>query len=94
MEQKVVMEAIGTLGSVILCGSAVPQILKTYKTRSSQDLSVIYLFVLLTGMIFMEIYSIYLWNWIFIIGNSMSIAMTVVMILFWYRYSESEIVEV
>ena len=86
------METIGTLGSVIICSSAVPQIIKTYRTKSSKDLSVFYLYVLLTGMIFMEIYSIYIWNWIFIVGNSLSIAMTGVMILFWYRYCNPEIV--
>ncbi len=81
-----IFEFLGTGGSLILCASAVPQIVKTFRTRSAKDLSIAYLLVLLLGILMMTVYSLHIGDAIFIFANGLSLAATVVLIALWLRY--------
>ena len=59
METSLIFEILGTAGSLILCASAIPQIVKTYRTKSSGDLSFMYLATLMFGLVLLMVYSIY-----------------------------------
>ncbi|MEK6832560.1 MAG: PQ-loop repeat-containing protein [Nanoarchaeota archaeon] len=52
-------EILGWAGSLILALSAIPQCLKTYKTKSAKDLSWLFLQMWLIGVICLFSYTIY-----------------------------------
>lgn len=81
-----IFELLGTAGSLVLCASAVPQIVKTFRTRRAKDLSIAYLLVLLLGILMMTVYSIHIGDAIFIFGNGLSLAATGILIALWLRY--------
>ena len=88
METSLIFEILGTVGSLILCASAIPQIFKTYRTKSSGDLSIVYLATLMFGLMLLMVYSIYVRDFVFIFGNTLALSSTGVMIFFWFKYRE------
>lgn len=79
-------EVIGMAGSMILCFSAIPQIMKTYRTKRAGDLSIHYLSTLMIGIILVMLYSVYIKNLIFIISNGLSLFMTGMLMAMWMKY--------
>jgi len=83
------VEMIGTIGALVLCFSAIPQVLKTYITKRSGDLSILYLSILMLGMILLQIYSISVQDFVFIFGNTLSMIMTGLLIVMWFKYQNN-----
>lgn len=83
---SVMFEMMGTVGSLIICISALPQIVKTYRTKKANDLSISYLTILMSGMTLMMIYSLHIGDLIFIFGNFLSVLSTGVLIFLCLRY--------
>lgn len=81
MEAFTIFELLGTAGSLVICLSGIPQVIKTYRTKSAGDLSLMYLAILLSGMFMLECYSIYSRDFVFIFGNSLSILVTALLLL-------------
>jgi MtN3 and saliva related transmembrane protein len=80
------VEMIGTIGALVICISAIPQVIKTYITKSSGDLSIMYLSILMLGMILLQTYSISVKDFVFIFGNTLSMIMTGLLIVMWFKY--------
>ena len=90
METSLIFEILGTAGSLILCASAIPQIVKTYRTKSSGDLSIMYLATLMLGLMLLMVYYIYVKDFVFIFGNTLALSSTAVMIFFWFKFRIQE----
>ena len=90
MKTSLIFEILGTAGSLILCASAIPQIVKTYRTKRSGDLSIIYLVTLMLGLMLLMVYSLYVMDFVFIFGNTLALSSTGVMIYFWFKYRIQE----
>ncbi len=90
MKTSLIFEMLGTAGSLILCASAIPQIVKTYRTKSSGDLSFMYLATLMLGLVMLMVYSLYVEDFVFIFGNTLALLSTGVMIIFWFKYRKQE----
>jgi len=86
MNTSLIFESLGTTGSLIVCSSAIPQILKTCRTKSSGDLSILYLGILMFGMALLQVYSIYIKDFVFIFGNTLSVSSTGILIVLWFMY--------
>jgi MtN3 and saliva related transmembrane protein len=89
-------EIMGTTGSLIICISALPQIMKTYRTKKADDISLPYLFLLMSGMTLTMIYSLHTGDPVFIFGNSLSILSGGVLIILCLRYrseSRAQVIE-
>jgi uncharacterized protein with PQ loop repeat len=43
MQISAVFEILGIMGSLIICASAIPHAVKTYRVKRSHDLSIVYL---------------------------------------------------
>lgn len=86
MSVKIVMEFLGITGSLIICGSVIPQVIKTYRTKSARDLSITYLTTLMIGIVLLTIYSIYIRDVVFIFGNVLSMLSIGILIGLWKRY--------
>ena len=89
METSLIFELLGTAGSLILCASAIPQIIKTYRIKSSGDLSILYLITLMFGLMLLMVYSIYVKDFVFIFGNTLALSSTGGMIFLWFKYREN-----
>jgi MtN3 and saliva related transmembrane protein len=61
------MNLLQMIGGIILSVGYIPQITKILKTKSVRDFSRIYLGGIFTGIIFMEIYAVYMF---FIVGTA------------------------
>ena len=90
METSLIFKILGTAGSLILCASAIPQIVKTYRTKSSGDLSLLYLVTLMFGLVLLMVYSIYVRDFVFIFGNTLALSSTGGMIFLWFKYRKQE----
>jgi MtN3 and saliva related transmembrane protein len=86
MEISNVFEILGTTGSIIMCASSVPQIMKTYRTKSANSLSGSYLAILIMGMLLILSYALYRKDIVFIFGNVLSLLLTGILVGLWYRY--------
>lgn len=83
-------EILGTAGSLVICASAIPQVLKTYKVKRSRDLSIVYLAVLMFGMSLLQAYSVYVKDFVFIFGNTLSMFSTGLLITLWFKYRKQQ----
>jgi MtN3 and saliva related transmembrane protein len=83
---SILFELLGVTGSLIVCGSVIPQIIRTYRTKSAHDLSIVYLASLMTGMVMLTAYSIYVRDFVFIFGNILSILSVGTLMGLWRRY--------
>lgn len=90
MQMSAIFEILGTAGSLIICASVVPQVVKTYRMKRSRDLSIVYLAVLILGMGLLEAYSVYVKDFVFIFGNTLSMLSTGILIVLWFRYREQQ----
>jgi len=86
MSTKLIFETLGTTGSMVVCASAIPQIIKTYRTKSSGDLSTLYLGILMFGMALLQLYSLYVRDFVFIFGNTLSVSSTGILIVLCFKY--------
>ena len=86
MDTSYFFEMVGMTGSVIMCVSAVPQIIRTYRTKCIDGLSGSYLMALLIGMVCILIYALHIKDVVFIIGNSLALLLTVILMGLWFRY--------
>jgi len=83
---SLICELVGTAGSLIISASAIPQIVKTYRTKSSGDLSIGYLTTLLFGLVLLMAYCLYTRDFVFIFGNTLALLSTGLLIVLWFRY--------
>ncbi len=90
MEISAVFEIIGITGSLIICASAIPQVVKTCRVKRSRDLSIVYLTVLMLGMGLLQSYSVYVRDFVFIFGNTLSMLSTGLLIVLWFKYREQQ----
>lgn len=79
-------EILGVTGSLIMCVSVIPQIIKTYKTKCSDGLSISYLIILMTGMSMIMLYALYVKDMVFIFGNGLALLLTGILIVLCFRY--------
>jgi MtN3 and saliva related transmembrane protein len=86
MEMRNIFEMLGTTGSLIMCASSVPQIMKTYKTKCADSLSGSYLAILMIGMTLILLYALHVKDIVFILGNGLSISLTGILAVMWFRY--------
>ncbi|RJR43973.1 MAG: PQ-loop repeat-containing protein [Desulfobacteraceae bacterium] len=87
-EKSMLLDLIGTIGSLILCVSALPQIVKTYRTKSAGDISIVHLLTLFLGIILTTIYSFSTGDPVLIFGGSLSVVCTGILILLSFLYRE------
>jgi MtN3 and saliva related transmembrane protein len=69
---------IGLVGVLFVELSILPQIVKTYRTKKASDISLMYLTLLLLGLLLLLLYSIIIYDVVFILGNSLSLSLTIV----------------
>ena len=84
-------EMMGTAGSMIMCASSVPQIIKTYRTKRADGLSGSYLAILMIGMTLILLYALSVRDVVFIFGNGVALILTGILVGLWFRYRKIKI---
>ncbi len=79
-------ELIGTAGVLILCSSAIPQVVKTCRTKKCGDLSLSYLAALFTGLGLLQVYALHIRDAVFVFGNTLSLLTTGLLIVLWFVF--------
>lgn len=80
MDAANIFQLMGTTGSIIMCASSVPQIVKTYRMKCADGLSGSYLAVLMIGMTLILLYALSVKDIVFILGNGISLMLTAILI--------------
>ena len=80
------MEFIGFLGVLLIQVSMLPQIYRTYKTRSAKDVDLAYLTILLIGLALLLSYAISITDLVFIVGNTLSFTFTLIELVGVYKW--------
>jgi len=52
------IEMLGYMGGVLVTISLLPQIIKSYRTKSTKDISIVYTLILITGLVLWISYAI------------------------------------
>jgi MtN3 and saliva related transmembrane protein len=76
-----IYETIGVIGIVVICFAGLPQLVKTIKTKSVEDLSLPFFIMILVGASLLLVYSIYINDLIYIVGNILTILITALLIV-------------
>lgn len=79
-------EFLGFAGIILIALCYIPQIIKSYRTKSVNDLSPAFLWVLLLGLIIVEVYSFYIRDAVFIVGNFLGATTTTTLLVLYYKY--------
>jgi len=89
METANIFQIMGTTGSLIMCASSIPQIIKTYRMKCADNLSGSYLAILMLGMTLILLYALHIKDIVFITGNTISLTLTAILVALRYKYSAS-----
>jgi len=78
---------IGLIGVFIAAFSALPQIIKTFKTKSAKDISLGLYVMRCVGMSLSLIYIVHLNIIVYMVGGTISLLFITIMIVFKFKYS-------
>ena len=79
-------EIIGLIAAVLTTSSFVPQVYKTWKTKSAGNLSLTMYIAMFIGIILWLVYGIHLNSFSMIVANSVTALLTLSLIIFKLRY--------
>jgi len=79
-------EIIGLLAALLTTASFVPQVYKTWKTKSADSLSLTMYLVFFVGIILWLFYGIHLESLSMIIANAITAVLSLLLIIFKLRY--------
>jgi MtN3 and saliva related transmembrane protein len=81
-------EIIGLLAAILTTGAFVPQVYKTYKLKSVNDISLTMYLVLFIGLVCWLIYGIHLNSFPMILANSITGILALIVIFFKLTYKK------
>ncbi len=82
------IDMIGYFGSFLTSVTFIPQVYKTWQTKSAGDLSLAMLFIVLTSCIVWLVYAFALMLWPVIIANSIIGLLSVMLIYFKFTFKK------
>ena len=81
-----IFEIIGLLAAFLTTGAFVPQVYKTWKIKSTDDISLTMYLVLFVGLVLWLIYGIHLNSLPMILANSVTGLLALIVLFFKWRY--------
>ena len=85
----ILIYSIGIIATAFAVSSTLPQIIKTLKTKKSDDLSIWLVLVLITGLAFWVLYGIAKRDIVLIGGNSIAVLLNSIMLFLKIKYSRN-----
>jgi MtN3 and saliva related transmembrane protein len=79
-------EIIGLVAAVLTTSAFVPQVYKTWKSKSADSLSLTMYIIFLVGIIMWLIYGIHLNSLAMILANAVTLILAIMLVIFKIRY--------
>lgn len=83
------IDIIGYIGSFLSCITFIPQVYKTWQTKSVGDLSLTMMFIVFTSTIVWLVYAFALMLWPVIIANGIICVLSAMLIYFKFAYRQN-----
>lgn len=80
------IEIIGYLAGIIIAISLTPQVIKSWKTKSTKDISVIWTLVYIIGLAIFEVYAVGIWSVPLIFTNIIELVLALSLLLLKIKY--------
>ncbi|WP_103865064.1 SemiSWEET family sugar transporter [Aquimarina sp. I32.4] len=84
------IELVGYIAAILTTASFLPQVYKTWKTKSAEGLSLSMLFIFGSGVLCWLIYGFMIDSWPIISANVITIISIFLLLFFKYRYTDSQ----
>jgi MtN3 and saliva related transmembrane protein len=85
------VDALGYLAAIFATGSFIPQVVKTWRTRSAEDISFLMLFLHITGMVLWGTYGFLLGAAPIVVANVIAILLDVALIVLKLRAPDGSV---
>lgn len=85
------IEIVGHLGGAIVALALAPQVIKSWKTKSTKDISLLWNSWLLTGLIIFTIYGIGISSYPIIIFNTIEVGFTLSLLILKLLYDKKAV---
>ncbi|NJN41526.1 MAG: hypothetical protein HC811_04075 [Flammeovirgaceae bacterium] len=85
------IELVGHFGALLSSITFIPQVYRTWQTRSAGDLSLLMLFIVFTSTIVWLVYGFALTLWPVIVANSIIFLLSALLIIFKFRYGRNRV---
>lgn len=82
-----IWEIIGLLAAFLTMFGFLPQVIKIYRTKSVNDLSLLAILQFMVGIFFWLIYGIHLKNFVIILANSVTFLILIAALVLFLKYS-------
>mgnify|MGYP001080120033 FL=1 len=79
-------EIIGLIAAVLTTAAYVPQVYKTWKTKSAGNISLTMYIAMFIGILLWLVYGIHLNSLAMILANSVTAILTLIILIFKFRY--------
>lgn len=80
------IELIGYLAGIIIAISLTPQVIKSWKTKSTKDISTVWTLVYIIGLVIFEVYAIGIWSVPLMLTNIIELALAFLLLALKMRY--------
>lgn len=85
---KLSIEIIGLVAAVLTTSSFIPQVIKTKKTKSVENLSLSMYLTMFTGVVLWLIYGLYINSLAVILANAVTAVLTLMLLSYKIRFSK------
>jgi len=82
------MELVGLAGVLLINAAYIPQIIKTYKTKNVEGLSITFFSMILFGVCLLQVYSVSIWDTVYIASNSIAILTLILLLILIKKYQK------
>jgi MtN3 and saliva related transmembrane protein len=81
------LDLLGLSAGSLTTISFVPQVIKTWRSKSADDISTGMFAIFSTGLVLWMVYGIYLQSFPIIISNVITLVLTIIILILKYRYA-------
>ena len=81
------IQVLGLFSGICTASSMLPQLIKTVKEKKAEEISMLMLFVLLTGVAGWIVYGVFRKDFPIIVTNGFSLLLNIIMIYLRFKYS-------
>jgi MtN3 and saliva related transmembrane protein len=80
------IELVGYLAGIVIAISLTPQVIKSWRTKSTKDISMIWTLIYVAGLAIFEVYAVGIWSIPLILTNVIELVLAFVLIGMKVRY--------
>ena len=83
-----IIELVGLAGVLLINAAYIPQTIKTYRTKDVNGLSTTFFSMILLGVCLLQIYSVAIWDTVYVASNSVAILNIILLLCLIKKYQK------